>query len=56
LIIYDPIKKYLRHFNSPEATKVRETTKSFLVKPLEIKTYTDLLLALVILKPFVREQ
>ncbi len=31
-----------RHFNSPEATKVRETINSFLVKPLQIKTCTEI--------------
>ncbi len=31
-----------KHFNSPEATKVRETINSLLVKPLQIKTYTEI--------------
>jgi quinol monooxygenase YgiN len=30
-----------KHFNSPEATKARETINSFLVKPLEVKIYTE---------------
>ena len=31
-----------KHFNSPEATKARETINRLLVKPLEIKTYTEI--------------
>ncbi|MER5174630.1 MAG: antibiotic biosynthesis monooxygenase [Candidatus Nitrosocosmicus sp.] len=31
-----------KHFNSPEATKVRETINRLLVKPLQIKTYTEI--------------
>ena len=31
-----------KHFNSPEATKARETINSLLVKPLEVKIYTEI--------------
>jgi quinol monooxygenase YgiN len=31
-----------KHFNSPEATKVRETINSLLVRPLQIKTYIEI--------------
>ena len=31
-----------RHFNRSEAAKVRETINSLLVKPLQIKTYTQI--------------
>ncbi len=31
-----------RHFNSPKATKVRESINILLVKPLQTKTYTEI--------------
>ncbi len=31
-----------KHFNSPEATKVRETINSLLTRPLQIKTFTEI--------------
>jgi quinol monooxygenase YgiN len=31
-----------KHFNGPEATKARETINSLLVKPLEVKIYTEI--------------
>lgn len=31
-----------KHFNSLEATKIRETISNLLVKPLQIKTYTEI--------------